>query len=138
MKKNNKAPIPLKGKGKILVMDDDETVRDITVKMLKEIGYEVTLASEGAEALELYKAAGELGQTFAAVIMDLTIPGGMGGRETARRLYEIDPGVKAIVASGYAYDPVMVEFRKYNFCGAIVKPYQIDELNELLHEIIGE
>ena len=138
LKKNKKAPIPLKGKGKILVMDDDETVIDITIKMLEEIGYEVAFARDGAEALELYKTAGESGHPFNAAIMDLTIPGGMGGKEAVKRLYEIDPGVKAIIASGYANNPVMVEFRKYNFCGAIVKPYQIDELNEVLHEIIGE
>ena len=126
------------GKGKILVMDDEELVRKVVGEMLVFLGYEVEFAKEGIEAIELYKKAKAQGQPFDAIIMDLTIPKGMGGKETINKLLEIDPTVKAIVSSGYSTDPVMTEFTKYGFKGFIIKPFKIKELGEVLYRVIME
>ncbi len=123
-------------KGKILVLDDEEMVRLVARTMLKRIGYEVEFAIEGSDAIELYKKAMELNQPFDAVIMDLTIPGGMGGKEAIKKLLEIDPEVKAIVSSGYSNDPIMADFKKYGFCGVVAKPYTLEELNQVLHSLM--
>jgi CheY-like chemotaxis protein len=119
-------------------MDDEEMVRSVVSKMLKSIGYEICTATDGAEAIELYKKAAESGTSFDAVVMDLTIPGGMGGKEGIQRLLEIDPECKAIVSSGYSTDPVMADFKKYGFKGAVVKPYKLKELSEEVHKVIAE
>ena len=119
-----------------LVMDDEEIVRDVTGEMLNILGYEVELTIDGSEAIELYSRARECGQSFEAVILDLTVPGGMGGKKAIKKLLEIDPEVKAIVSSGYSNDPVMAEFREYGFRGFIAKPYKIQELSEVLHRLI--
>ena len=103
----------LTGLGKILVMDDEEMVRHILDKMLGHLGYKAKLARDGEEAIELFTSAQASGKAFDAVILDLTVPGGMGGTETMARLLEIDPRVKAIVSSGYSDDPIMAEFAKY-------------------------
>ncbi|OGW43788.1 MAG: hypothetical protein A2Y66_04660 [Nitrospirae bacterium RBG_13_41_22] len=123
-------------KGKILVLDDEEMVRLVARTMLKRIGYEVAFAIEGSEAIELYKKAMDLNQPFDAVIMDLTIPGGIGGKEAIKKLLEIDPEVKAIVSSGYSNDPIMADFKKYGFCGVVAKPYTLEELSQVLHSLI--
>lgn len=125
------------GKGRVLVMDDEEIIRDISGEMLRHIGYEVGFAKDGDEAIEIYKRAQDLGQPFDAVIMDLTIPGGMGGREAIQKLVEINPEVKVIVSSGYSNDPIMAEFRKYGFSGVVAKPYNIEELSKTLHQVIA-
>jgi len=126
------------GSGKILVVDDEKMVRDVTGNMLKLIGYESESAGDSAEAVEVYKKAKESQQSFDAIILDLTIPGTMGGRETIKKLMEIDPEVKAIVCSGYSNDPIMANFREYGFSGFLVKPYKIEELNEILHKVITD
>lgn len=123
--------------GRILVMDDDDSVRSVAGWMLKTLGHDVEFARDGAEAIELYKAAGETGAPFTAVIMDLTVPGGMGGKETVKKLQEIDPNIKVIVSSGYSDDPVMANFTEYGFCSAIAKPYNLAELSRTLREAIG-
>ncbi len=123
--------------GRILVMDDDEVVRTVAVEILEHIGCGVESARDGAEAIELYKKAREAGNPFDAVMLDLTIPGGMGGKEAIKELLEMDPGVKAIASSGYSNDPVLAEFRKYGFCGVLGKPYQIEELKETLQKVIS-
>jgi len=128
---------PLTGKGRILVMDDEEVVREVAGLMLRTIGYEVEFARDGVEAIELYKRAMESGEPFEAAIIDLTVPGGMGGKEAIKNLLEIDPNVKAIVSSGYSTDPIMSEFEQYGFKGVIAKPYQIEELSRMVSEIIG-
>jgi two-component system cell cycle sensor histidine kinase/response regulator CckA len=123
-------------KGKILVMDDEEMVRLVARTMLKRIGYEVEFAVEGTEAIELYKKAIEMDQPFDAVIMDLTIPGGIGGKDAINKLIEIDPGVKAIVSSGYSNDPIMADFKKYGFRGVVAKPYTLEELSQVLYSLM--
>lgn len=124
-------------KGKILVMDDEEMIRLVARTMLKRIGYEVEFATDGSEAIEMYKKAKEFGHPFDAVIIDLTIPGGMGGKEAIKKLLEINPEVKAIVSSGYSNDPVMADFRKYGFCGVVAKPYTIGELSKALTTLMN-
>nr|HID57889.1 PAS domain S-box protein [Desulfobacterales bacterium] len=126
------------GKGRILLMDDEEIVRDVACEMLKSLGYEVESAREGAEAIDLYKKARESGDRFDVVIMDLTVPGGMGGKEAVKELLEMDPGVRAIVSSGYSNDPVMSDFRKYGFKGVVAKPYRMKDLAEVLRRVIAE
>jgi signal transduction histidine kinase/ActR/RegA family two-component response regulator len=124
------------GHGKILVMEDEETIRDVTGEMLRHFGYEVAFAREGAEAIELYKHAMDAGQPFDVLLMDLTIPGGMGGKEAVRKILDIDPQAKAVVATGYANDPIIAEFRQYGFCDRIAKPYKSEELHGILHRVI--
>ncbi|MDQ3969483.1 MAG: ATP-binding protein, partial [Thermoproteota archaeon] len=124
------------GRGRILIMDDEQIIREVAGEMLSQIGYEVEFARDGMEAVELYKRAKECNRAFDAVIMDLTIPGGMGGREAVKKLRDIDPGIKAIVSSGYSNDPVMAEYGKYGFGGVVAKPYKIKELSEVLDRVI--
>lgn len=128
---------PIKGKGRILLMDDKEVVRKSGCKMIKQLGYEIKSAIDGKEAINLYKKAKESGQPFDVVILDLTIPGGMGGKEAVGELKKIDPKVKAIVSSGYSNDPVMSDFKKYGFKGVLPKPYEIEELSEILNKVIN-
>ncbi|MCK5405224.1 MAG: response regulator, partial [Desulfobulbaceae bacterium] len=110
------------GSGKILVMDDDDMVRNVTSEMLTTLGYEVETARNGVEAIKLYQQSSEAGKPYDAVILDLTIPGGMGGRETIEKLLAINPEIKAIVSSGYSNDPILSEYQKYGFCEVLVKP----------------
>ncbi len=124
------------GKGKILIMDDEEFIRKVAGEMLKSLGYSVEFAIDGAEAIEQYEKALKSAEPFAAVIMDLTIPGGMGGKEAVKKILEIDPNAKAIVSSGYSNDPIMSDCKKYGFVDVIAKPYKISELGKILKEII--
>jgi len=126
------------GNGKILVMDDEIDIRESIGEVLTLLGYEISLAGNGIKAIELYTKARESGNPFDAVIMDLTISGGMGGKETIKKLFEIDPHVRAIVSSGYSNDPIMSEFKKYGFRDVIVKPYKIEELSRVLHRVVTE
>ena len=127
---------PIAGTGRILVMDDEKYIRDIVGEILNEIGYEITTTIDGAEAVELYKEARDSGRPYDVVIVDLTVPGGMGGKETIQELRKIDPEVKAIICSGYTNDPMMVDFRKYGFKSAIAKPYKTIDLSVVLHEVL--
>jgi len=132
IKKQALGGIPICGAGKVLFMDDEEMVRNTAGEMLRRIGYTVEFARDGAQAIEVYVKAQLSGQPFDAIIMDLTIPGGLGGKETIKKLLEIDPEVKAIVSSGYSNDPVMADYKKYGFAGVIAKPYRIKQLSEQL------
>jgi CheY-like chemotaxis protein len=136
---------PASGSGRILLMDDEESIQNVCKDMLRFLGYEVDLARDGAEvdlardgaeAIELYKVAMESGRPFDAVVLDLTIPGGLGGKETIKRLIEIDLQLKGIVSSGYSDDQVMANFKEYGFKGSIAKPYKIKEFSEVLHKVI--
>jgi PAS domain S-box-containing protein len=124
------------GTGKILIMDDERHIRGVVGDMLAQFGYEVELAQNGEEALDLYKKALEKARPFAAVILDLTVKNGMGGEAALMKLKEIDPNIKAIVSSGHTDAPIMKNFRKYGFINAIAKPYRINQLHELLTRML--
>lgn len=122
----------------VLIMDDEEMIRELTTAILGELGYRVTTCSSGQEAIDLYRATFSAGVPFSAVIMDLTIPGGMGGKEAAGVILDIDPSARLIVSSGYSTDPVMADFLKYGFCGAVIKPYTVMGLAAVLTEAVNE
>ncbi|RNC66691.1 MAG: response regulator [Desulfuromonadales bacterium] len=121
--------------GSILVMDDDDMVRDLACLTLKRLGYAVTTCVNGDEAISLYASARERGAPFTLVIMDLTIPGGMGGIEAARRIRAFDPEACLIVSSGYSDDPVMANCGEYGFCAAIEKPYRVEDIADVLRRV---
>ena len=118
--------------GSVLVMDDEEIILDLISAMLQEIGYQVEICNNGKDAVECYKVAKESGTPFSAVIMDLTIPGGMGGKEAAEIILAFDPTACLIVSSGYSNDPIMSNYERYGFRGAIAKPYRLDDLIKIL------
>ena len=122
---------------RILFMDDQEDVREVGVKMLEKLGYETLAVETGQEAVEEYRKARESGLPFAAVILDLTVPGGMGGVMAARRLKEIDPAARLIVSSGYSNDPVLDDYREYGFSGVIAKPYRIGKFRDVLRDTLA-
>lgn len=124
------------GRGRILVMDDEEQVRNVVGQMLACLGYQAVFAADGDEAIQLYADAAESGSFFDAVILDLTVPGGMGGKETISVLLRIDPNVKAIVSSGYSNDPIMSVYEESGFFGVLEKPYRLNELSDVLHRVI--
>ncbi len=131
------APPVASGTGRILIMEDDETLHDVVGHALDRFGYEVIFTHHGRETLSTYQQALETDDPFDAIILDLTIPGGMGGRETLSKLLVIDPQVKAMVASGYSHDPILVNFQQYGFCGGIAKPYRPEQLHHILHQVIN-
>jgi CheY-like chemotaxis protein len=126
----------LAGKGKVLLVDDEEIILDVSREVLRFLEYDAAFAKEGASAIELYKQEKEAGRPFDLVIIDLTIPEGMGGREAIEKLRSYDPGVKAVVSSGYTNDPVMQDFTRYGFSGRLTKPYRINEMKTLLEDMI--
>jgi len=123
-------------KGRILVMDDEELIRDVVSSMLEYLGYEVELSCNGQEALQKYSEALQGEKRFDMVIMDLTIPGGKGGKEVIQELLELDPAVKAIVSSGYSNDPVMANYTEYGFKGVVNKPFKIEDLAKALDQVL--
>ncbi|MBT8358958.1 MAG: response regulator [Deltaproteobacteria bacterium] len=124
------------GKGRILVMDDEKMVTKITGHILNRLGYDPSFAENGAQAIDMYEKAMESPNPFDAVILDLTVRGGMGGKEAIKRLIEIDPKIIAIVSSGYSNSPVMTSYKDYGFMGVIAKPYNINELSKKLNEVL--
>ncbi|MFW5792088.1 MAG: hybrid sensor histidine kinase/response regulator, partial [Desulfohalobiaceae bacterium] len=128
---------PLTGQGKILVMDDEPSVRDILKETLDYLGYQPDFAPDGQQAIDLYTRHLQEGRPFDAVIMDLTIPGGMGGKEAIQELLRIDPDVRAIVSSGYSQDPVMAHYERHGFKNVLMKPYTVDEVGRKLHAVLG-
>jgi PAS domain S-box-containing protein len=121
--------------GRILVMDDEESVRDVVTRMLTLLGYTVESTADGEEAIARYQHAMEAGEPFDAIITDLTVPGGMGGAETVEILKTIDPRVRAIASSGYANDRVMSAHEEYGFVTVIAKPYKLGELAEVMRRV---
>jgi PAS domain S-box-containing protein len=129
---------PEPGHGRVLVMDDEDLVRSVAGEILITLGYEVGYAKDGNEAIAAYQQALEDRRPFDIVIMDLTVPGGMGGREAVRRLHAIAPGAKVVVSSGYSLDPIMAEYRHYGFCGVIEKPYSAHQVSETIGAVLNE
>jgi signal transduction histidine kinase len=124
------------GRGRVLVMDDERIVRDAASGMLRVLGFGVLTAADGAEAVALYDAERRSGRPVVAVLMDLTVPGGMGGVEALRSLRAIDPAVCAVTTSGYSTDPVMGDHGAYGFAGVLPKPYTLEELAQVIAGVL--
>ncbi len=122
---------------KILIMDDEEMVREVIKGMINMLGHEVILSTNGTEALNLYQEAMISGNPISLIIMDLTISGGMGGKDAVREVHNIDPKAKVIVSSGYSNDPVMANFRDYGFCAKIVKPFEFQDLSRVISQVLS-
>ena len=129
------SPLTMTGEGRVLVMDDEESIRLLLGEMLQHLGYDVQCVAEGKEALERYQEAYHARQPFHAVILDLTVTGGLGGKDTVQQLRQFDPQVKAIVASGYSNDPVLSRYATFGFHGVVAKPFRLAELSQVLHQI---
>jgi PAS domain S-box-containing protein len=123
------------GVGRVLVMDDEEPVRKTLQAMLEELGFTAECTENGAEAVALFRKRKEEGTPFAVVILDLTVPGGVGGKEAITMLRDIEPGVKAVVSSGYSTDPVIGSYREHGFSAVLSKPYQLQEMSRVLQEL---
>jgi PAS domain S-box-containing protein len=126
------ADVRVAGNGRVLLMDDEALVIDVGSEMLASLGYDVTVARDGVAAIKLFAEASDAGEPFAAVVLDLTVPGGMGGKEAIAIMREVDPTVWAIVSSGYSNDPVMAEFMAYGFNAVVAKPYKVGQLGRAL------
>jgi CheY-like chemotaxis protein len=124
------------GRGKVLVMDDEQIVRDVAGRILTGMGYAVDSVTDGDEALDRYRKKKEEGDPYDIVVMDLTISGGMGGKETILKLLEIDPDARVIVSSGYSNDPVLSNYSDYGFGAALVKPYKVDEMRRAVQKVM--
>mgnify|MGYP006282940941 CR=1 FL=1 len=122
---------------KVLVMDDEEMLRNLAQRMLTRLGYEAEAVEDGKAAIETYKARMDSGRPFNAVILDLTVKGRMGGEQAIQELVKIDPEVRAIVSSGYSNDPVMSDFEQYGFKAAMPKPYKMEGLKETLKQVLA-
>ena len=129
---------PVMGRGRILVMDDEAMILELAGNMLGHLGYDADFAEEGQCAVRKYRAALDASAPYDAVILDLTIKGGMGGQETIEMLKAIDPAVKAIVSSGYSDNPVIADYRRYGFCEVVAKPYEMVEFSRKLHRVVNE
>ena len=124
------------GSGRIMVMDDEEMLLEVAGQMLTHLGYDVILVRDGAEAVKKYKELHGTDRAVDAVIMDITIPGGMGAKEAVVEILAIDPDAKIIVTSGYSNDPIMARFREYGFCAAIAKPFDLSELGRTISNLL--
>ena len=131
------AAVPGQGSGRILVVDDEESVRDVLQEMLTHVGYTVDTVAAGEAAMAQYARALATGDRYAAVILDYMLPGGMGGHDILEQLRTLDPQVTALLSSGYADDPIMAAFAQYGFCGVIPKPYTLETLVDVLHRVLG-
>jgi PAS domain S-box-containing protein len=130
--KQDEVQLNVRFTGNVLLMDDESDIREVASEMLGLFGLKVTLAKHGQEALELYRSGLEGGERFNLVILDLTVPGGMGGKETISALRRIDPEVRAIVTSGYSTDTIMSDYKRFGFIACMAKPYKMSELSEAL------
>lgn len=125
------------GKGRVLVMDDEEIVRNIMRSMLEALGYTVEVSEDGRQAVEMYRRALQDGAPYQAVILDLTIRAGMGGGETIKRLKEIDPEVRAVVSSGYKEDPLVTDYEQYGFKDVLSKPFELEALSRTMSRLLN-
>jgi two-component system, cell cycle sensor histidine kinase and response regulator CckA len=124
------------GTGRVLIVDDEEPIRTLVEFTLSHLGYQVTQAETALDGVNIYRQKLEAGERFDAVILDLTLPGGMGGKEALKKLIELDPTVNAIVSSGYATDATMSRYQDFGFRGVIAKPYEAAELGKIVHDVI--
>ncbi len=124
-------------RSRVLVMDDEDSIRRLSCLMLQRLGLEATGVADGAEAIRLYREAREGGNPFHLVVLDLTIPGGIGGEETIRELLKIDPEVQAIVSSGYSNSPILSDHQAYGFKGMVSKPYELADLAVVVDQLLG-
>lgn len=129
--------VPIRGAGRVLVMDDEMVVRSVVGELARTLGYRVVCASGGEQAVDLFRRWADEGEPFDAVILDLTVPGGMGAREAVRKILAIDGEARVIVSSGYSDDPVLRDFRAHGFCDSITKPYTSLELSRVLSRVVG-
>ena len=125
------------GTGRVLLMDDDEKIRTLTETMLQSLDYKCDLATNGEEAIVFYKRYQKIGRPYDAVIMDLTVIGGMGGEECFKALKELDPDVRAIVSTGYDNDDMNRKYLDMGFCGYLTKPYRVTDLGKRLKDVLG-
>ena len=123
-------------KGRILLMDDEELVRNVAQEMVASLGHDLVSAEDGRKAIDLFRQARESGNPFDLVILDLTVKGGMGGEEAIGKIRDIDPGVKAVVSSGYSDSPILADYLAYGFSAVLNKPYMIDDLKHCLNQFI--
>nr|MDA3832613.1 hybrid sensor histidine kinase/response regulator [Spirochaetales bacterium] len=128
-------PVSVQGKGTIMVMDDDAMIRDVSLGLLSRLGYSVILAEDGKEAIRLYQSDDV--EKIDVIIMDLTIPGGMGGKDAVQEILKLNPLAKVIVSSGYSNDPIMANYAEYGFCAALDKPYQLQNLITVLERVLA-
>jgi two-component system cell cycle sensor histidine kinase/response regulator CckA len=126
----------VRGQGKILVLEDDEVVIRVCKELLNMLGYEADIVETGEEAIRKYEIAMKSPSPYDMVILDLTIRGGMGGKETITKLKTIDPNVIGIVSSGYSEDPIVANFQQYGFMARLTKPYNIEEMSKTLHKML--
>jgi len=124
------------GKAKILLMDDEQIILDMTRDVLDFLNYDVMFANEGSKAIDLYKQEKAAGVPFDIVILDLSVANGLGGKETVEQLRKYDPAVKAIVSTGYMNDPAVENFSLYGFCEKLTKPYTLMDLKNLLEKVM--
>lgn len=124
--------------GRVLIMDDEPEIRSLLVRIMRGLGFRAEAVASGEAAVVAFRNAFHAGDPFSLVIMDLTIPGAMGGRDAIRHLRDVDPNVKAIVASGYFNDPVMADYKKFGFTGVIAKPFNLDEIRQLVQRVTME
>ncbi len=129
-------PMLLRGHGRIVLMDDEEDIRDTLPLLLERFGYELDTYPDGKSLIEAYRQARDEGKPYRAALMDLTIPGGMGGREAVKKLKELDPDAKAIVSSGYSSDSTLAEYKKFGFDGMVCKPFKIEELVREIQKVL--
>ena len=125
------------GTARILLMDDEELIHEIMSKMLESLGYEVDGVYDGTEAVQTYETSLEAGSPYDVVIMDLTIPGGMGGEEAVAQICQVDPQVRVVVSSGYSNDPVMANYADYGFCGRLAKPVSMAALADTMQRVLA-
>jgi CheY-like chemotaxis protein len=123
-------------KGRILLMDDEQVILEVTKEVLNFLGYDVEFASEGAAAIEIFSRERSAGRLFDLVILDLSVPEGMGGQETFGKLRALDPSVKVIVSSGYTSEPMMTDPAKFGLNGVLAKPYRIADIKAILEKVI--
>jgi PAS domain S-box-containing protein len=122
---------------RILIMDDEPMILELLTALLKSLNYEVEITTNGNQAVEVYQQALQAGTPFDAVILDLTIPGGMGGAKAIKKLLEVDPAVRGIVSSGYADDPIIARYQDYGFKGVAIKPYSLQELRDTVEKVVS-